>query len=302
MLIDRRKFIKVSAWSVAGAYILPGLQGCHPKPLRFGWVTDVHYAEAAVKWGRYFTESIDKLSEAIALFNQANLDFIIETGDFKDQNEPPEKLKTKKYLRKVEAVFTQFKGNRYHVLGNHDVDSLSKSEFQALIENSLISQDNTYYYFDTGGFRCIVLDACFREDGVAYCNGNFKWYDTVIPEDELNWLSHVLKKSRQPVLVFVHQLLDGEGELYVKNAFQVRRVLETYGNVMAVFQGHKHEGDYNEINGIHYITQKALVDGSGAENNSYSIVTFNGNGDIVIEGYRRAKSDVLQPESVSAEM
>jgi len=298
MNMNRREFLKVSAWTIAGTAFLPGLTCCQFGSIRFGWVTDIHYALAPIKWGRYFSESKEKLSEAITLFNQSALDFVIETGDFKDQNEPAEKRKTQSYLKAIEAVFSQFNGPRYHVLGNHDLDSLSKMEFQSIIQNSGISPRHTYYWFEVGGYRFIVLDACFREDEMPYDNNNFKWYDTFIPKYQLDWLKHTLYQSRLPVVVFTHQLLDGEGELYVKNAPVVRKVLENSGVVTAVFQGHKHEGDYNLINSIHYITQKAMVEGSGAENSSYSIVELTNNGEIIIEGYRKAESYEFIPEIV----
>lgn len=145
MKIDRRSFLKVSAWTIAGTAFLPGLTSCAQGPIRFGWVTDIHYALAPVKWGRYFSEGTQKLSEAITLFNQQALDFVIETGDFKDQNEPAEKRQTQSYLKEIEAQFAQFNGPRYHVLGNHDLDSLSKMEFQSLVQNSGITPDQTFF-------------------------------------------------------------------------------------------------------------------------------------------------------------
>ena len=38
--------------------------------------------------------------------------------------------------------------------------------------------------FDRGGFHFVVLDACFRSDGVPYGRKNFKWTDTKIPPAE----------------------------------------------------------------------------------------------------------------------
>lgn len=137
---------------------------------------------------------------------------------------------------------------------------------------------------------------------MPYDNGNYKWYDTAIPKFQLIWLKQTLASSPLPVVVFSHQLMDGEGELYVKNAREVRALLEDSSKVQIVFQGHKHEGDYHQINGIHYITQKAMVDGSGAENSSYSIVELKHNGEITIEGYRKAVSHEIIPEAVELGM
>jgi len=254
--------------------------------LKFGWVTDIHYAFADPKGNRYYTESILKLREAIDLFKSLHLDFIIETGDFKDQNQPPVYEKTLEYLKDIENEFVKYKGDRFHVLGNHDVDSISKEDFLGLVENTGIPDVRSFYSFSKNGFKCIVLDACFRSDGKPYGKGNFDWTDVLIPDDQVVWLTGELEKSNRPVLIFVHQRLDGEGNYFVNNSAGVRAVLEKSGKVLAVFQGHYHEGAYNKINDIHYITQKAVIEGSGIQNNSYSVVTVTGSGDIRIDGYR----------------
>ncbi|SMO66773.1 alkaline phosphatase [Saccharicrinis carchari] len=286
--INRRGFIKNGALIIAGVSFLP-MWARTSRKLTFGWVTDIHYAQAPVKWGRYFTESVNKLKEAIDLFNEEKVDFVIETGDFKDQTEPPVESETLSYLKTVEAEFIKFNGPRYHVLGNHDLDSLSKKQFTSNVDNTGIKSGATYYYFDQSGFRFIVLDACFKSDGSDYDHDNFHWTDTNIPPEQLAWLKKVLAQSDKPTIIFVHQLLDGEGDLYVNNAAYVRKVLEDSGTVAAVFQGHKHDGGARVINGILYYTLRALVEGSGKTNNSYAIVNLDTNGEVVIEGYRKAK-------------
>ena len=74
--------------------------------------------------------------------------------------------------------------------------------------------------------------------------------------------------------MFAHQRLDVTNDYCIKNATDVRKVLEASGKVLAVFQGHNHKNDYNEIGGIHYMhaggddrgiwrrEQRVLVDGS----------------------------------------
>ncbi|GAG06588.1 unnamed protein product, partial [marine sediment metagenome] len=42
--------------------------------------------------------------------------------------------------------------------------------------------------------------------------------------------------------------------------------------------------------GIHYYTLKALVEGSGPENNSYATAEVHPDGSITITGYRKALS------------
>lgn len=287
--MNRRKFIKTSSVLLTGTMMWPGGSLAGKQKLRFGWVTDVHYAFRSEKWNRYYTESIFKLREAVDLFNSLNLDFVIETGDFKDQDETPVHEKTLQYLTDVEKEFAKYKGDRFHVFGNHDVDSISKKDFLSIAGNSGISPDRSFYGFQKNGFKCIVLDACFRSDGSPYNKGDYEWTDTIIPDFELDWLKQELESSSSPVLIFVHQRLDGEGtgDYFINNSKEVRNVLNASGKVLAVFQGHYHEGDYKKINNIHYITEKALIEGSGEKNNSYSVVTVTASADIRVDGYRR---------------
>jgi alkaline phosphatase len=63
--------------------------------------------------------------------------------------------------------------------------------------------------------------------------------------------------------------------------------------VLAVFQGHDHPGGYTLINGIHYYTLRAVIEGSGEANNAYAVAEISPAGDIVVTGYRRALSMAL---------
>ena len=52
--------------------------------LRFGVITDTHYADREPSGTRHYRDSMLKMQEAIREFNRKNLDFIIELGDMKD--------------------------------------------------------------------------------------------------------------------------------------------------------------------------------------------------------------------------
>ena len=131
-------------------------------------------------------------------------------------------------------------------------------------------------------------------DGSDYEHGNFDWTDTNISQKELDWVKNDLAVSSRPVIVFVHQQLDGKGSHSVKNADEVRQIMQESEKVIAVFQGHNHAGHYSCIEGIHYYTLKAMVEGSGDNNNSYAIVEVYDNQNIVVTGYRSAISREME--------
>ncbi|MHC4230400.1 MAG: metallophosphoesterase [Planctomycetota bacterium] len=296
-VISRRVFLKSSAASLA---CLPlscanwGTSHGRHGAVRFGIVTDCHYADADAAGTRFYRESLDKLTECEKLMNAEKVDFLIELGDFKDQDRPPAEQKTLSYLHATEQVFQEFNGPTYHVLGNHDLDSISKTQFLSRVENTNIESSRSYYSFDVNDLHCVVLDANYKTDGGDYDHGNFDWTDANIPPKELDWLRQDLDAAREHVIVFMHQLLDGTGSVYVKNAPDVRQILEASGKVLAVFQGHHHAGSYSNIAGIHYYTLKALVEGTGPENNSYAIAEVSPDGNVAITGYRRAISKRLE--------
>ena len=117
--MNRKKFILSWLTLIAGAKLsLAGREKTVVAPaLRFGIVTDLHYADRPFNNTRYYKESLPKLSECIELMNEQEVDFLIELGDFKDQNTPPDEKETLGFLDTIESKFRQFKGPVYHVLG-----------------------------------------------------------------------------------------------------------------------------------------------------------------------------------------
>jgi hypothetical protein len=230
------------------------------------------------------------MTECVDLMNEQKVDFLIELGDFKDQDNPPVEEKTISHLRTIEQVFQKFNGPTYHVLGNHDVDSISKTQFQENITNTKIPVGSTYYSFDCQRIHFIVLDANFLADGTPYDHGNFNWQITHIPKAELDWLSNDLAETKLPSIIFCHQQLGGNSGTCVRNAQEVRNILQKSGKVLASFDGHEHNGGYRVVEGIHYYTLKGVVDRSGVENNAYAIVEVLPDKNIIVTGYRKAEN------------
>jgi predicted phosphodiesterase len=251
--------------------------------LRIGLVTDLHYADKPPAGSRHYRETLDKLAEAARQFDREQPAFVVELGDLIDAADSV--ATEQRWLERINREFSAISKDRHYVLGNHCVDMLTKEEFLDGVE-----RERSYYSFDRGGFHFVVLDACFRSDGRPYGRKNFQWTDPNIPAAELEWLAADLKATDKPVIVFVHQRLDVSTEHGVKNAAEVRRVLEASGRVRAVFQGHSHQNDYREINGIHYTTLVAMVEGSGAGNNGYAVLSLEPEGTLRLTGFRKQAS------------
>jgi hypothetical protein len=256
------------------------LDGADEKPaVRFGLVTDVHHADKP-EWGtRYYRESLTKLREGVAQFRRSDIHFLLQLGDLVDAAKDVET--ERQWLKEAVGTLRETSVEMYSVLGNHCVQTLTKSQFLAEA-----GRERSHYSLDRGGVRFIVLDACHRRDGVSYDAGNFDWKDTEIPPVQRAWLKQQLDSAPARAIVCVHQRVDIPGVHTVASAPDVRQILESSGKVLAVFQGHSHQNDYREINRIHYCTMRAVIEGSGLENNGYSVVSVFEDGRVAVKGFR----------------
>lgn len=257
-------------------------EGSDKGGVKFGMITDLHHADKPPAGSRHYRETLGKLAEAAKQFEKDKPVFVVELGDLIDAADSVETEQA--YLKVVNKEFSAISKDRHYVLGNHCVDTLTKEEFL-----DGVAQKKAYYSFDRGGVHFVVLDACFTSGGKPYGRKNSKWNDANIPSDEVDWLKDDLKGTDKKVVVFAHQRLDVANDYGIKNASEVRKVLEGAGKVLAVFQGHSHKNDYKEIGGVHYCTLVAMIEGTGAENNGFSTVQVRSDGTITLTGFRKQK-------------
>ncbi|MBC8872756.1 MAG: metallophosphoesterase [Planctomycetes bacterium] len=266
-------------------------------PFRFGVLTDVHYADADTKGTRHYRDSLEKLRQAIDTFKRLGVAFVVQLGDLVDAGGSKEDELV--YLRTIDEVYGGFHGDRHYVLGNHCLNAFTKETFLAACS---ATTKQSYYSFDSGGRHFVVLDANFNQDGSPFAEGNYKWEDSWIPESEQQWLqSDLAAAGDKKTIVFIHQELHDETKRHgVKNAADVRRILEAAGNVVAVFQGHDHSGGYTMVAGIDYFTLKAMVEGPFPENNSYTVVTLDPSGQMELDGYGQQEDAATDDHQVKA--
>lgn len=251
--------------------------------LRVGLLTDLHHADKPPAGTRHYRDTRSKLREATERFRAFKVECVVELGDFIDAADSVDVELG--YLRTIEREFAAGADDRHYVLGNHCVDTLTKAEFLGEI-----AQETTHKTFVRKGWRFVILDSCFRSDGVPYQRRNFDWRDANVPADQLEWLGATLESSAEPVIVFAHQRLDVADAHGVKNAAAVRRELEKSGKVRAVFQGHSHQNDLKTVANIPYCTLVAVVEGAGMENSGYGILELRPDQSVRLHGFRRQES------------
>jgi alkaline phosphatase len=280
--LSRRTVVRGgSLW--LGAWPARAMQNGASPAVRFGLLTDAHYADKPEWRTRYYRESLKKLQEAVGRFRAAAVPFLVELGDLVDAAEDVDTERG--WLRQATGALRAGGMDAHYVLGNHCVQTLTKRQFLDEVRS-----ERGHYWFDRSGVRFVVLDACFRKDGVSYDAGNFDWKDTDIPPEQREWLMRALASAPGKAVIFTHQRLDIPGIHSVASAAEVRDILTRSGNVAAVFQGHSHQNDYREVGGVHYCTMRAVVEGSGLESSGYGIVSLYEDGRAVVEGFRAQKS------------
>jgi len=279
--LSRRAFLKGGTLFLAGSTLLPGrsLAAGDDKPkVRIGLVTDLHYADKDPWYNRYYRDTLTKLAAAAKDFAAIKPDFVIELGDLIDSGLSVDAEKG--HLKRIAKELALLPGPHHYVLGNHCVDNLTKAEFL-----EIVGQKSSYYSFDINGCHFVVLDACFTSKRLPYGRKNSTWTDANIPSAEIDWLKADMQRTPNKTVVFLHQRLDVEPPYGVKNAPEIRKILSDSGKVLAVLQGHYHKGDLKEIDGIHYCTLKAMIEGRGLENNAYAIMDVLPGDAIRITGF-----------------
>jgi len=171
-------------------------------------------------------------------------DFIIELGDYAEASE-----KFDNYYK----LWNSYPGDKYHVIGNHEMDG-GHSREQAVAYRNMSS---SYYSFDKNGFHFIVLDGNDKKDP------NAKGYKQFIGAPQMEWFKADLSGTEFPVVIFSHQGLvvyHGVDEDYgIENATQIREIIDNHNSshpdkkVIACFNGHTHWDYVEKIKDVWYI-------------------------------------------------
>jgi hypothetical protein len=147
-------------------------------------------------------------------------------------------------------VWNQFKGAKYHVIGNHDTDGGFKPDEVV----DFWKAEGKYYSFDRNGFHFVVLNGNEHNESKSRPEG----YARFISATQLDWLRKDLEASSLPSVICCHQGLDNDSG-GLENGTLLRYTLEQanqkagWKKVILVLSGHHHQDYYNRINDIHYV-------------------------------------------------
>lgn len=164
----------------------------------------------------------------------AKPDFIIEAGDFIENRmryKPIPKQNGLNDWRTADASLLKYEP-RYHVVGNHEMISFGKRDYEKLINNS------SYYSFIRSGYQFIVLDTLFNcVNGLAIesVNPMAGAYRGCISPIEKEWLETALSSHDKNIIFSHHPLYK------IINNAEIGEILKKYsGKIILMANGHKH--------------------------------------------------------------
>lgn len=182
----------------------------------------------------------DDFKKFFSVMKKWKPDFVIDLGDL-DVNQRD-----------------RFSEPAYFVIGNHDVGWIKGDEIkvsggrigQKITKDEWVKRTrmpNRYYSFDVKGFHFIVLDGnnvCREPKGVDGIGGVY-----CIDDTQKKWVSEDLARNREKFkIVFCHEELYYSDKLppagkeisFIDNGWELRKMFEEDGRVLACFCGHKH--------------------------------------------------------------
>lgn len=192
-------------------------------------------------------------------------DFIIEVGDFIENRIKYNPQPRKDGLKDWRAANANLAGcsPRYHVVGNHEMISFDKDDYENLTGR------NSYYYFYSNGYQIIVLDTlytCSNDKDIEPGNEMAGAYVGCIPKKEKDWLESELKGYDKNIIFSHHPLYN------IVNSAEIGDLLNEYDDrIVSIISGHKHIARKTKFKGINYIDMPSLE-----LYKQYAVVEVNG--------------------------
>ncbi len=217
---------------------------------RIGLILDIH-SQRSKKNDYDISDSLKIFFKEVSReFNgEFNPDVVVQNGDFIEGTEREgwqsveDFLKAKEYIDKIKAPVL-------HVVGNHEARGFSKEDWL-----KASGRKKTYYKFDLGDMRIIVLDGNEETERSREIGGNYYY----MSGEQLKWLEKTLSESDNfsYKLVFVHfpvlesQTVPTDKNINQEDMEKLMRLFEKY-RVEAVFSGHAEILRFDEFNGVRY--------------------------------------------------
>lgn len=208
--------------------------------IKFAVFSDLHYD--------HIHDGLIRMKKFVADIRESDVDFTIELGDFCSPKQENQVL--------LDLLDSTGKPH-YHTLGNHDSDLFPREQVM-----NFLHMDSSYYAFNYGQVRFIVLDTCYMKTDTGYepyCRNNYnKAYPyPILPDEQFRWLENQLKDASRYYVILSHHSFENEfAGRGVNNREDVRalinRINETGKRVLLCINGHDHGDSLVKIGRTYY--------------------------------------------------
>lgn len=263
--------------------------------------SDMHYApEKKVNNGSKIEKKLTKYAETLLekitdeINNNLKPDLVLNLGDLiQDFNDHDKDIINLNYIwdkfKKINVPF-------YSCIGNHDLRSMSsRKEVE-----QIMGYDHSTFSFDIAGMHIVILGTFVNNEVGTAGGGIFK--TQFISDKDLEWLKNDLEKNNLPSIVCVHFGV-AEDEMkgnwwfercpetaLLGNRKELKEILKSDKNLLAVFSGHQHWTKKIIEDGIPYYVVGSMtenINNDGIPDGVYFIVEFDGEKLDVIEKHIR---------------
>jgi predicted phosphodiesterase len=274
---------------------------------RFGIIADPQYAdiEPHVGMNRHYANSLEKLAEAIEVFNGEDLSFVMTLGDIIDRDF--------RSFDDILPVYERLNHETFFLLGNHDFSVAPQHLPQVAARVGLPSP---YYGFARHGWRFVVLNgneiSTFAPpEGQPYraladvrlaelraeAAINAHPWNAALSDEQFAWLGDEIQAAKvagERVIVMNHYPVYPPNEHDAWDHDRIIALLTAHDHVAAYFSGHNHVGNYGEIDGRHFVNFKGMVD---TENDNTFAIVEVWQDRIEIRGFGREENRTLKLRS-----
>ncbi len=263
--------------------------------------SDLHYApERPVNNGSIIDRKLTDLALPILeklmveINNKIKPDVVFNLGDLvEDFNDKEKDIINLNFIwKKLKDLNFTF----YSAAGNHDLRSMDCREEV----EKIMGYKHSTYSVDIKGYHFVMLGLDVNNEIGHEFGGIFK--TQFISKEDIEWLKNDLANNNLPVVVLTHFGLaedDMKGNWWFEknpdhgllgNRKEIKEILKTDKNLIAVFSGHQHWTKFHIEDGISYYVIGSLsenINDDGVPDGVYFEVTLNGNNISILEKHIR---------------
>ncbi|MEA1875296.1 MAG: metallophosphoesterase [Bacteroidota bacterium] len=240
--------------------------------IRIGIFADIQYYNGPRAGSRHYRQSLDKIPEMLSHLNTEDLSFLVELGDRIDRDY--------KSFKAVEDLLNESRHPVIFVPGNHDysVSTLNKlritaksgylkgyhsrviGNWQIIFLNGMDNSMIAHPWFSLKYWKARSKLKVLKE---ANAPNAYDW-NGGLGQKQTDWLKTQLDMAREKkknLLVFCHQPIFPGNAHNLWDYEYMLQLLSEFPKEVWWISGHDHRGGYQEVNGVHLLTLRGMVEG-----------------------------------------